>query len=361
MSRTIGLILCIIATNAASAEESAPASNFNIAWQAYSAAADSRNPLQILQAAEEAFSAAERELLPSDARYPLVAKNYGESLLNAGDIERAREVLTLAVERYVDHAGPDAAELVPLYLQVAEAHEDLAAESGPTPYLERALAISAAHHGEASIEYANTLLRAGKIGYRAGPYARAETLLTSAYDSFALHLGKDSLQAGEAAYHLGLVAFDRQKFRTAESFFLAALGGFDATNPIGRSRNLDTREYLVKTYEFLGESASATHHCLEIGRIREDVDADPVPLFRQPATYPIDMLARRKEGHVDVGFTVDERGFVRNARILTSSGEPRFEKAALAAVKRFRYAPLFANGAAVETEHVRTRITFELE
>ena len=38
-----------------------------------------------------------------------------------------------------------------------------------------------------------------------------------------------------------------------------------------------------------------------------------------------------------------------------------FDKAAIDAVKRFRYAPRFVDGEAVATEDVKTRISFALE
>ena len=84
------------------------------------------------------------------------------------------------------------------------------------------------------------------------------------------------------------------------------------------------------------------------------------------------------EGFVDFEFTIDKNGFVRNPEVLqVSTGRPgnsigrslfdsrpedsSFESAALKALERFRYAPRFVNGNAIEVDKVKTRITFEIE
>ena len=85
------------------------------------------------------------------------------------------------------------------------------------------------------------------------------------------------------------------------------------------------------------------------------------PLFQQAPDYPLDMLATRREGFVDVGFTVDKDGFVQNPVVLKQTGGQSFEQAALDAVEQFRYAPKFVNGSAVETRFVKTRVTFNIE
>jgi TonB family protein len=175
-------------------------------------------------------------------------------------------------------------------------------------------------------------------------------------------LGPDSLLAAESAYFLGKVHFSDRKYRNAEKSLLAALDGYPIDTPTGHERQLLTRALLVQTYEYLGDSGRATEHCRVVGQMNMlDPERKIQPLFRLAAQYPIDMLARRKEGHVDVGFIVDEDGFVRNPRILTRSGGESFERAALEAVERFRYAPKFVNGQAVETPHVRTRVTFRIQ
>ena len=137
-----------------------------------------------------------------------------------------------------------------------------------------------------------------------------------------------------------------------------------------------THALLVQVYESWGKSDLATRHSIAIGM---DSPASPEedyqPLFRQLPKYPREMWQRRIEGSVDVEFTVNEEGFTENARVikvvtsepdrttkaLASDDENRsFAVAALAAVKKFRYAPRFENGVAVPVENVKARVVFKL-
>lgn len=126
----------------------------------------------------------------------------------------------------------------------------------------------------------------------------------------------------------------------------------------------------------------ATQYCVAIGRISK---LRPVqehqPLFRLVPQYPGELLIAGVEGHVDFEFTVDEDGFVRDPRVINamstvgtaakstgsrltrSVGKTNllFEKAALEALERFRYAPMFVDGVATPVQNVQTRISFQIE
>jgi protein TonB len=68
----------------------------------------------------------------------------------------------------------------------------------------------------------------------------------------------------------------------------------------------------------------------------------PVPLRKiEDATvvYPPRARSRGIEGWVDVAFTVDATGRVTGARVLSAQPAGTFDDAALAAVRRWRYAP----------------------
>ena len=119
----------------------------------------------------------------------------------------------------------------------------------------------------------------------------------------------------------------------------------------------------MQAYEYWGKSDLATEHCVAIGRVSKlRADQDYQPLFRMAPIYPRRMLSIRAEGSVDIAFIVDESGFTQNPEIIQSGqGSRGFEKAAIEAVKRFRYAPRFENGEAVAVDNVKTRITFEID
>ena len=78
-------------------------------------------------------------------------------------------------------------------------------------------------------------------------------------------------------------------------------------------------------------------------RIGGDI-AEPRLLHRVEPEYPQIAINARKAGTVVLEATVDASGAVRQVRVLRS--EPLLDKAAIDAVKQWRYAPLQLNGQA---------------
>jgi len=87
---------------------------------------------------------------------------------------------------------------------------------------------------------------------------------------------------------------------------------------------------------------------------------DVVPLVRINPDYPVAALRRGREGWVQMEFEITELGAVANARVVESS-DPLFDEAALAALRRWRYAPKIIDGLPVTRPGVQTRIVFQLE
>ena len=78
-----------------------------------------------------------------------------------------------------------------------------------------------------------------------------------------------------------------------------------------------------------------------------------------PPDYPPNALAQKLAGAVTLEYTVAANGEPRDVHVVEATPPGIFDQAAISAVKRWRYAPLLVNGAAVEVP-VRTRIRFEL-
>jgi len=345
----------------AQAQELPKNSQFDAAWAAYKMAVQSKDTAAMVQTASRALAIAEQDTVADENRLAILTLNYGKALLTAGDIDHAQNVLKLSIDRYEQAHGDDSPELIAALVELADAHASPGGGGKHAGYYKRAIKLSAAHNGEQSIRHANLLLRAGQNLRDGSRSIAGRKYLSAAIGVYSAQLGSDSLQVAEASYFLGKIAFSGQKFRNAEIHLETALAGFDGNSPVGRQRELLTRALLVQTYEYLGDSVKATEHCIAIGQMNTlGPDQKQKPLFRLAASYPIDMLAKRREGFVDVGFIVDEAGFVRKPVVLKNSGGPSFGTAALNAVKRFRYAPKFVDGNPVSTEHVRTRISFKL-
>jgi TonB family protein len=78
-----------------------------------------------------------------------------------------------------------------------------------------------------------------------------------------------------------------------------------------------------------------------------------------PPEFPSKALSQRVSGAVTVEYTVDSSGDPRDVRVIEATPPGVFDHAAVAAIKRWHYDPVIANGAPVEVP-VRTSIRFEL-
>lgn len=90
-------------------------------------------------------------------------------------------------------------------------------------------------------------------------------------------------------------------------------------------------------------------------------DSVAVPLVRVPPRYPQRAQARNVQGWVHLRFTVTPEGTTKDITVLDADPQGYFEKAAIAAVKKYRYKPRIENGVPVEEPGVELVLSFELE
>ena len=89
-------------------------------------------------------------------------------------------------------------------------------------------------------------------------------------------------------------------------------------------------------------------------------DGDYLPIVKVEPVYPRRAMSRGMSGHVIVEFTVTRTGTVRDPFVVESTSSI-FERAALAAVLKFKYKPRVVDGEAIEVAGVQNKITFVLE
>jgi protein TonB len=89
-------------------------------------------------------------------------------------------------------------------------------------------------------------------------------------------------------------------------------------------------------------------------------DGDAVPMVRVPPQYPERALQRGVEGRVLIEFTISRSGSVKDAKVVAYEPSTIFNKAALKAVKQWKYNPKIVNGKAVEQPGMRIAIPFKL-
>lgn len=87
----------------------------------------------------------------------------------------------------------------------------------------------------------------------------------------------------------------------------------------------------------------------------------PLPQVRVQPRYPNRALERGIEGYVDVRFDITKIGTTQNIVVIHANPEGTFDRAAVAAVKRWKYQPQMEEGEAVEYKGMTQRIAFEME
>ncbi|HEX4387357.1 MAG TPA: energy transducer TonB [Steroidobacteraceae bacterium] len=99
----------------------------------------------------------------------------------------------------------------------------------------------------------------------------------------------------------------------------------------------------------------------------KNAGADPATLLASlkrlrasPPDYPDNAFNQHISGSVTVQFTVDGNGDTRDIRVIEATPPGVFDRAAINAVKHWRYAPPVVNGAPVDVPGVKTLIRFEL-
>ena len=89
-------------------------------------------------------------------------------------------------------------------------------------------------------------------------------------------------------------------------------------------------------------------------------DSDSVPLVRVPPQYPIRAAERGIEGWVVLRFTITAIGTVENPTVLDAQPKRIFDRAAIRALKKWKYRPRIVDGVPIERIE-EVRLTFDLE
>jgi periplasmic protein TonB len=90
-------------------------------------------------------------------------------------------------------------------------------------------------------------------------------------------------------------------------------------------------------------------------------DSEAIPVFTLPPEYPRVALISGDEGWVELSFTINSDGTVSDPTVVDSKPKRLFDKAALKAIKRWKFKPKMVDGKPVSTIATRYRIDFSLD
>ncbi|MCV6607546.1 MAG: energy transducer TonB [Campylobacterales bacterium] len=88
------------------------------------------------------------------------------------------------------------------------------------------------------------------------------------------------------------------------------------------------------------------------------ISANLIPLVRIEPRYPRRAKMLKKQGQVTVEFTITERGFVEDPKVVKATPPKIFNQAALSAIKRWKFKPKVEDGKAVSQRAV---LSFEFK
>ncbi len=85
------------------------------------------------------------------------------------------------------------------------------------------------------------------------------------------------------------------------------------------------------------------------------------PMVQIQPQYPIDAARNGKEGWVVVKYDIDNKGMVVNAEVIDADPKRTFDKAALRAIKKWKYKPKTEEGITVAQNNQQVKLDFKLD
>ncbi len=106
-----------------------------------------------------------------------------------------------------------------------------------------------------------------------------------------------------------------------------------------------------KPTQEMGDMAFAIDVDVDVGGTNISIaasDSDVIPVVRVSPQYPLRASERGIEGWVEVEFTISKLGTVKDPRVFNSHPSSIFDRAALKAIRKWKYNPKIEDGEPVE-------------
>lgn len=129
---------------------------------------------------------------------------------------------------------------------------------------------------------------------------------------------------------------------------------------------IETGQYKAKAFPYFEASGLTDKETIGAGDNRQSQDPNsqadhfPVKIYAPNPEYPLQARRNNWEGVTVLKILIETDGLVKNVTVLQSSGYEILDRAAVKAVKRWRYRPASVNGVAV-AKQAQVRINFVLE
>ena len=100
---------------------------------------------------------------------------------------------------------------------------------------------------------------------------------------------------------------------------------------------------------------------VDVGSLDAPTDRTAIPLVTVPPIYPDRAASRGIEGWVVVEFDITPAGTVENPRVIDALPQGTFDRAALKAIRKWKFKPQIVNGNPVAQFNKEYQITFQLD
>ncbi len=341
--------------------------SFSDAYTAYQSAVENSDAAEQLKQAKLAFELGKARFGESHINSANLAMNYANAIelprnhdaRTASDstLPQTSDLMEYVVEVYEKEYGEESVELIEPLLKLAGSYErgtneELKAKSAVVRSVKLA-------EKEAPLFKANVMTEAARVLNGTARYnKKANSYLLDAYEIYVEHAPENSLERNLVAFQVAKYEMSKRRFTKAEKLLLGVVEQFQALD-YSNTIELAAHAFLVELYEKKGNREEATKHCLAIGSMKPWKDSqEQEPIFRTPPEFPMSALRRGKDGLVQMQFTVDEMGFVRDPEVIKSEGGKAFEKSALKTLQDWRFAPKFEDGKPVAAV---TKVQFDYQ
>jgi len=347
----------LVAFSSAAAEKTDKQA-FKKAYEAYQVAIDAGAKADAVKYAEEAFLLGKKIYGEAHKNTAQLSLNYGRLLKG----KEAQKVLKKSLSIHEKIYGKDAFELVDPLMDLASSYAQYGKSEKPVRYYRQALALVEKYDSPTGILAATLNLEIGQVILSESQSRRSLRYLKRAKEVF-MALEGDQAEVGLAKtkFWLGKYRLATQSYKKATTELQGSLALLSKYAP-NASITLSNHAFLIEAYEKQGLRDEATKHCQAIGAAKpHNPNQDYMPVYKLHPTYPEAANRAGKEGYVVVSVTVNSEGFVVNEKVLENGGSSAFEKAALTAVKKFRYAPRYVDGKPVDTAEVKYKFAFTID
>lgn len=351
-------LLILLSFSTSANDETDINSQFKDAYQQFNYAVSNNDKAKQLEYAELSYQLATKIYQESDINLANLAINLANQYIKHYQFEKAEKLLMPIVKIYKRKYDKNALEFINLYFSLAQSKTYSEVKSRER-YFQKAIDIAEFHSdknpmlvAELQLEAAHHLLLSG---------SNKSKMILEAQAFFQQHLKPEDTRLLRANFIAGKYHLAKRKLDKAINSFKQSIDTFEQSQGPTHPLELTTRAFLVESLEKEGRSDEATEHCIAIGKMTPwDESQKPVPLYRIGAKYPLSMITKRREGFVKIKFTLSKNGFVTAATVIDSAGGKIFENSALSALKKWRYAPKFENGVAVEVPDQTVTLDFAL-